>query len=222
MDDAEKFYTDVDREALDVATFHKKNILQAHAENIFVHDDELWLKFMDHIPKMVAAHAEARSKYEYQLKREEENNMKHRQAAECPQCKKVRKVKIKSETRNELFGWRLDVVQCSVCRKTFTNMLPNNWDERIKFYENLYLKLFEVMEDGRTMAEIMKENSALDAGEGYDKFKELKESNNRLQKIIADLKADLDKKNISIESARDFLLLTKLRGRNLEIPIGSS
>src|SRR5436853_5464829 len=108
MDNPEKFYTDVDRESLELVTFHKENILQAHAEGIYGNDDELWLKFMNHVPQMVIAHAQARCKYETELNREEENNLKHRQAAECPKCKEVRKVMIKVETRNELFGWKLD------------------------------------------------------------------------------------------------------------------
>jgi hypothetical protein len=51
--------------------------------------------------------------------------------------------------------------------------MPNNWDERIKFFDSLISALSEVREDGSTLSEQINTNEdAVAMVEGYKKLKD--------------------------------------------------
>lgn len=222
MADRNKFITPLHRELLELAGYHKQHILQKHKMGITDPDDSERLRMLDDVPRLVNDNIKGRENHENSKKKEKNKLLQSREKADCPRCKQHRKVKITGETTNERFGWKLDVVKCTVCKKVFANYFPNSWHERLKFMENFYSKLYEVNPEGETMAEKMQAEAHTDSVKSYESFKAFQKAQRKVEKTEQQLLEALDSAYESLVSLYDFLLLAKVNGENWTIPKSSS
>src|SRR5436190_21037910 len=126
QEELEEYYTDVDREVLELTDYFKQVISQVRAEGIHDKDEELKLRILNNMPRIVNDHAGRVKDYRIAVKNNDESLMAQRLVAECPVCKSEQKVKITGETINDRFNWALDIVECLRCHTGFTNFFTNN------------------------------------------------------------------------------------------------
>lgn len=213
MQNLEPYFTETDRELLELSHYHKKKIESLKEKGNIHPDDEKILLILKDIPDLVKNHAQGKFDYETHQSGLENDLMKSRLIAECPKCKKDRAVIIKSETTNQNYGWKCDRVECTKCKKQFINMIPNNWNDRVKFYDNFIIELLEIRSSGKSIAEQLP--GEINMQSEINHVKNLKKAHHEAEYFIEDLKAKMNTFDKSIEQFRDYLLLAKINPNNL-------
>jgi len=208
MRNLKRFYSDDDKELLALAEYLKLNLLQLKARGDWSEMKQTNLDGLAKVQGIVDGAASLRYDLWEHLP---ENNLtlkESRENAECDFCGTTRKVKILGETRNKLFGWRLDKVRCKTCKKVFINSMPNNFPEIKLFMLNMIEQLTTVREDGLTDAEHIGDQMDMkDSVEQLQKFIDLQ------TKVENDIKAmELQdvKNRAAIEGLRDTFHKQKL------------
>lgn len=219
MEPKSKFFTQLHRNLLNLASYHKNLIIEQHKAGIKDKDDDERLRILNDIPRLVNENINSKQNFENTKMEERENLLKLRQEADCPECKTTQRVKIVKQTVNKKFGWKLDVVKCRKCKTVFTNYMPNNWSDRLKFTENLISKLFEVDKNDKTLAETLEVENILKQKE-VEQFNAFKEA--QLQVEAAEKKQieAIKKADEALLSFHDFLFTAKIKGENWNLPTG--
>ena len=133
---------DLEKETLALIKYHIRRIqlkIEAGRKDA---DDDKRLEILNNMSELAHSRAVSRKEDEKRLANEKADVLKWRQKADCPACNTTRKVTIVGQAKNEQFGWSLDVVKCTTCKTRFTNYMPNNWNDKLAFTENLLGKLF--------------------------------------------------------------------------------
>lgn len=208
MNSLSDYYSDTDRELLELLKYHQKHLNEMEKAGVADADKEEKFKLLGEFREVVNTRAQQRKDMEEDARKEHEDLMKERMEADCEQCAALRPVQILREEKHLELGFRCDVVKCSVCRAEFLNYMPNNWDDRMQFFDVLIADLSKAGDDGKTLAEqgnVREENAAMIEG-----FRKLKNVQLEVDKRRSEYEAKVKAADKAIEGARDYLLMTKM------------
>lgn len=157
MESYKRFYNNTDKELLAIVEYLKFILLKEKAQGNFNQQKQKHLDELNKIPEIVNTLASIRYDIWAHKPENDKKLQQYRENVHCPQCKIIQKVKIKGERINPDFGWKLDRVKCTVCKKEFINYMPNTFEERKLWNINMIEKLTTIGDDGETNADKMKD-----------------------------------------------------------------
>lgn len=129
---------------------------------------------------------------------------------ECPRCRGVVEVTYISEIKLPKTGYIHDIVKCKVCKKEFTNIIPQSDEHLIKWQENMLKQLHSIEPDGRPMWQCagIPETEVKELEQKLVEYKAAVEAEKQAFKQSADAQAAINK---AIEEMRDELLVLRLQ-----------
>ena len=218
MENLEKYYTDIDRELLELAAYFKNAFLKVKENGALSEGDEQSLAEINDIPNKVNHGARRRMDNENENIKNKEKLWKERTLVFCFNCNEVRNVSIKAERKNPKTGWKCDLVKCSVCKQQFVAPIPNNQADAKKFYEDFIEQILTVREDGETHAE--KFAGVVDSNAAIESFRAYIQAIENEELAIKNWEISTKKVDDVIENLRDILLKAKLSKVNWHNNVG--
>jgi hypothetical protein len=210
MEGLSAYYDDLSREFLDLLDYHKKCLL--YLEESGKHDPERRkkLEIFDQLRELVYKRARERKKTIEREKAKQDKLMKDRMHAICHNCHADRPVEITGEEEEELFGFLCDTVKCTACGSEFTNSLPNNWEDRIAYYNCM----MEIMLNAKKLKikglkSTMSKKEINETLENIRKFADAQKLADELEKVSSEAEQKSEEIFISMYNK---LLLAKIKG----------
>jgi hypothetical protein len=216
MENLTEFYTDTDNALLELIDYHKHIIREAEKSGNADPDDKERLVLFDGFVDLVHNRAMQRKERHESEMQENINFMQGRLIADCEQCGGLRPVAIVGEEIHDTLGFICDVVVCSECGSEFLNPLPNNWDDRLKYYDHFIQVLLTVNDNGTTIAESIHQPEAIAAM--LEQFKKFKEAHLEEVRSKRELEMNEEKAEESLKVIYDYLLIAKLNQSNYNTP----
>jgi hypothetical protein len=145
-----------------------------------------------------------------------ENLKKSRTSIHCAKCDTERSVTILGEEPDEEHGWQCDHVKCTHCGWEFRNPMPNNWPDRLQFFDHLLEEMEKTREDGSTVTEQFNAAELVKAmRRNTEKFKKELARHEQQIELISVIR---NKAAQAMVKMRDFLLFEKINGMTWRDP----
>lgn len=212
----DNFYSPEELRMLDLIEYHKKHHLAQVEEG--TDDDETFhkLHLLEESRKLVEECAQQRYEREQKEIKDKQQDLEERSMDECPDCEKELPATIIGEEISPDNGFLYDILVCSVCKAEYYGSMPNNHDDRVKYFENMRDFLLKPQENGVTMAEMIfgKEEAAKAVGQ-MDEYK-----NSHTEVLKSEVAAEESRKKLEGAFANMYkmLLAGKLGLYNLNTP----
>lgn len=153
MNTNDNLYSPQEQQIFDLIEYHKNHLLAEVEEGTDDVETFQKLHYLEESRKLVEECAQQRYERKQKEISDEEEDLKKRSVDECPECEKQVPVTIIAEEKCAESGLLYDIVVCSVCQSEFAGSVPNNYNDRAKYFENLKTILLTVQENGETIAE---------------------------------------------------------------------
>lgn len=210
MNEPSKNNVDRDQQMYDLIDYHI-NLIH-YRENLGHHDIEYVekIEMLEKFRESVKESCNTRISIKEKENENEAELLATRTLTYCLDCEKEVSVTIIREEFTEDLNVMCDVVKCGLCGSEFVNPIPNNWHDRIIFYEffiDQMKKSFERKKKKSKNSDLPKE--ILSVIEFYENFKE---AQLKVEKSEEDLRLALKNLDEINESAYEYLLMVKLNG----------
>lgn len=207
-----EYATPLTRETLELIKYHKRRIMDLEQSGFADPEAKQKLKFLDEFQENIHFYLDGIKAIKDSEIEKQAKLLKFRKIAECEVCNAMQPVTIVREEKNEKLNVMCDIVVCDVCKTEFLNIMPNNFHDRIIFYEYLIKILSPVIEKEskkkKPNPDIKGFILIVEEGKRYIATQlEIERKENRMKQAIEDMTK-------SIEGTYDRLLLAKISGLN--------
>ncbi len=208
MNNTDSIYLESDHEILELIKFHEHALLLAEQSGIQDPERQQKRAIFNDFVSLVHNRAKQRMAADIDRREQEAKLMEERTHLECEKCGRVQRVNIICEERYPFSDTMNDVVECAVCEEVFFNTMPNNWEDRDKFFG----VLIEKMTDGsKTDESILPESERIAA---VEQMKKVRASHVQVLEAERNKAEAYQKAEQSLIDIRDMLLNAKLASLN--------
>lgn len=203
-------------EVQELITYHLKGQQDLSINEGITPEREQIIEMLTGLQETIAGFSEISEKIKEQEERDKNLLMNSRLFTSCPFCEEEKPVIILREEKQETEGWMCDVVVCQSCHNEFVNPMPNNWNDRFRFFDSIIQTMEKTREDGTSLMEnFQAEDLVASMKKTTARFRKAFEQERKRYEIlkIAEAKAIQ-----SLVKIRDFLLLEKINGMTWQPP----
>lgn len=209
------FYLPTDHEILELVQFHEDALFYAEKTGKEDPEREQKIAMLGNFKTLIQDRVKQRMDAYLHDQEQERKLFEERSFVDCDTCQAPQHVKILGEERHPVFDTMNDLVECTVCSTHFFNDMPNNWDDRIKYFDFLTKHLIEGKGDDNFMP--LEERMAAVAQMKKVSVEHTKVLETERAKTEAHQKAEQ-----ALIGIRDYLLQTKLAMYNFNNNTGSA
>lgn len=210
MDDLKQYFSPISQEVLDLLDYHKRCHIDKAASGRSDPDMKEIIEHLDALKQGVFNNAKSRKNYADKQKEIESDLLESRKMAECPDCETVRSVAIIGEEKNESLNVMCDIVVCLECKCEFRNPNPNNFHDRLIYYDRIittFTKAIKVDKNLKKNKKALSEITSL--VEDCQKFVDVQLNVEHAEKELLESIHELEKIENSLY---EYLLMSKING----------
>lgn len=198
------------RETLELIEYHKNSIRDNQQSGHVDEEASQKIIMLDKLKDIVHRYISQRQNIINKEKEIEADLLKSRKLAECPECEDVHPVIIIGEEKNEELDVLCDVVICTKCRTEYRNGTPNNWHDRLIYYEFIIDSFTELID-----AENKRSKNTTDFKELIaliDHCKNFRDIQIEVERSEEELRKAFEELQKTIQDTYDYLMMAKLNG----------